>query len=339
MKRRFKKETSGRYPEAVFATFHSFFYSILRTYAGYEKRVTEEEAVDFDDMLTACHTLLSDHPDVLAAVSSRFDHIQADEFQDVSPVQYEVMKLIAGKRCNLFIVGDDDQSVYAFRGADPDVMKRFVRTVPEVRVIRLNVNYRCRERILKLSTQLIKHNKHRFRKSFIAGRTDAPGEIALTFYPDVRTEAEHVLSAYKKACSAGKSCAIIVRTNEEAERFVKAGRALYQNAPNVLTMHAAKGLEFDTVFLPRLNEGVLPVRRSKESGRLEEERRLLYVGITRGRMSVFLSCVKAGGYDGVMSRFIKEMMPYLRKYAACAIFKSTFSNADRMRSEHTIEYI
>lgn len=338
MRRRFTRETSGRYPEAVFATFHSFFYSILRAYSDYQVRYDEAGAIDYDDMLTACHRLLTEDPALLARLRARYIYIQADEFQDVSPMQAELLELIAGRGGNLFCVGDDDQSIYAFRGADPDVMKRFVKTTQGVRVIRLNINYRCRKRIIGLGNALIRHNRHRFRKRLKAGRTEAEGEIALYVYETASKEIDDVLKRYYAVCAEGKSAAIIVRTNEEVARFYKrSGKRAKSALPNVMTLHAAKGLEFDTVFLPRLNEGILPVHNSGAKGRLEEERRLLYVGITRARMRVVMSCAHREDQNGIPSRFLREVQPYLRKHGDYAIFKGTFLSSQNMRRTQEIE--
>ena len=350
MKARFMKNTGGRYPEPVFSTFHAYFYAILRKYAGYTLRHLDANEIDFNDMVISAHKLLMEQPEVLSALQQTYTYLQVDEFQDVSPLQYEVIRMIAGDACNLFCVGDDDQSVYAFRGADPDLMKRFVASVKGVQVLHLNINYRCRERIIGLSKALIKRNRHRFQKKVKPGRKDERGKLYFHPYKDSEEEIRDVLCAFYAVRKEGRSAAIIVRTNEERERILRRGKILRYaqndkaaeacyNADEhcVMTMHHAKGLEFDTVFLPRLNEGILPVHRSKETGRLEEERRLLYVGITRARMQVYLSCVVADGRDGIPSRFLKDILPYLRKHGTCAIFQDAHPAQNKKGSKQRIE--
>ena len=329
MRLRFLRETGNAYRKVHFSTFHAFFYHALN-----------REVLNYDDMAPALETRLQEDPALLSALRARFRYFLVDEFQDISPDQYRILRLLAGEENHIFAVGDDDQSIYAFRGADPDVMKRFAKTTPGISVLRLNVNYRCRKNIIGVSEALIRKNKNRFKKRAHAGRTDAKGELSLKLYPDMETEVRDVLLQYRKVRAEGVSAAIIVRTNEERERFVRQMRRhQIENEHCVMTMHHAKGLEFDTVFLPRLNEGILPVHRSKETGRLEEERRLFYVGITRARSCVYLSCTFNNTRDGAMSRFLREIIPYLRKHGTYAIFKSTFLTNSYAGSEQTIEGI
>lgn len=101
-------------------------------YHAYEKRKKEAGRIDFDDMLLLCYQLSCRRPDILKKWQERYSYILIDEFQDSSRIQYEIVKLLAGKKRNLFVVGDDDQSVYGFRGATPGIMRRFQEDFPGV---------------------------------------------------------------------------------------------------------------------------------------------------------------------------------------------------------------
>ncbi|MBP5669210.1 MAG: ATP-dependent helicase, partial [Lachnospiraceae bacterium] len=119
-------------------------------FCTYEKRRKSLGKLDFDDMLADCKRLLSENKMLRKYWQSRYEHILIDEFQDVNPAQYDVIKLLAAPPYNLFGVGDDDQSIYGFRGADPGVMQVFAKAY-HAKQVTLNVNYRCNEEIVKAS--------------------------------------------------------------------------------------------------------------------------------------------------------------------------------------------
>ena len=132
-------------------------------YEAYERERRSAGKLDFDDMLTDCKSLLLSDASIRKYWQDRFDHILIDEFQDINPAQYEVMKLLVSPQKNIFAVGDDDQSIYGFRGADPSCMKRFEQEFHAKKVV-LNINYRSNEEIVSAASRLISHNKHRFEK-------------------------------------------------------------------------------------------------------------------------------------------------------------------------------
>ncbi|MBO7339632.1 MAG: ATP-dependent helicase [Lachnospiraceae bacterium] len=136
-------------------------------FCTYEKRRKSLGKLDFDDMLADCKRLLSGNKMLRKYWQSRYEHILIDEFQDVNPAQYDVIKLLAAPPYNLFGVGDDDQSIYGFRGADPGVMQVFAKEY-HAKQVTLNVNYRCNEEIVKSSLRLIGHNKERFVKKLVS---------------------------------------------------------------------------------------------------------------------------------------------------------------------------
>ncbi|MCR4598088.1 MAG: ATP-dependent helicase [Acetatifactor sp.] len=137
----------------------------------YERERMRMGKIDFDDMLTDCHRLLSERTELRKAWQDRFDHILIDEFQDINPAQYEVIKLLTKEPYNLFGVGDDDQSIYGFRGADPGCMKRFEMDFHARKVV-LNVNYRSKAEIVQASQNLISHNHNRFDKKIMSYEED-----------------------------------------------------------------------------------------------------------------------------------------------------------------------
>lgn len=136
-------------------------------YEKYQKEMEKRRLLDFDDILVYCYELLSARPDILAGWQKQFSYILVDEFQDISMIQYDVVRLLAASHNNLFIVGDDDQSIYGFRGARPDIMKQFLRDFKTAKSCCLNVNYRCASPIVKEAAKVIEKNKNRFSKQIV----------------------------------------------------------------------------------------------------------------------------------------------------------------------------
>lgn len=134
-------------------------------YDAYKMEMNRRRLIDFDDMVLLCRDLLLARPEVLKLWQERFRYILIDEFQDISPLQYEVVRMIAAPRDNLFIVGDDDQAIYGFRGSKPEIMLNFQKDYPSARQVLLNVNYRSRRDIVETAGRLIAHNKTRFPKA------------------------------------------------------------------------------------------------------------------------------------------------------------------------------
>ena len=133
-------------------------------YDAYKKEMNSHRLIDFDDMVLLCRDLLVSRPEVLQMWQNRFKYILIDEFQDINPLQYEVVRLLAKPQDNLFIVGDDDQSIYGFRGSKPEIMLHFGEDYPDAKQVLLNVNYRSRKDIVEAAEKLISHNDMRFEK-------------------------------------------------------------------------------------------------------------------------------------------------------------------------------
>ena len=188
------------------------FQKILHYYEGYKE---EHKKIDFDDMLTKCYLLLKNNPTILKQIRQSFQYILIDEFQDINNVQFEIIKLIAKPLDNLFVVGDDDQSIYSFRGSKPHFILDFHRIYPKVKRIVLNRNYRSQEKIISTANLLIKNNKLRIEKEVIATIRDGRDVVYLN-PKDKGDEKNLTVSIINELIDMGysyKDIAIIYRTN------------------------------------------------------------------------------------------------------------------------------
>lgn len=435
----------------------------------YVSYLREFKQMDFDDILCHCYDLLTAQPDMLIRWQKQFSYILIDEFQDISPKQYEIIRLLAAPEDNLFIVGDDDQSIYGFRGASPGIMRDFMRDYPSADRIFLDINYRCNSQIVEAAGRVIGENHNRVEKQVRAAHEEGAGLYLQIFRS--ATEEEEWLSeelARKKELELLEACAMICRTNYDCamwaqtlrkkgipftmkeapksrfrhfviqdimaymalaqgrgelmrkhflrimnrpvrylkreavsqERIVEAQlTAYYRDTPvlqerirklfhdleslrtksphlqvhyirkiigydryltekygvekskelidvgiefqefvkkfqtfaqindyisqyeetlrnirtceteaagiRLMTMHASKGLEFDTVYIPDCQEGTIPSARSQTDEEIEEERRMFYVAMTRARRELYLMAYQGKSGKDVPSRFIK----------------------------------
>lgn len=445
-----------------------------KLYRTYEETKKKYRKIDFEDMLIQCRDLFMKRPDILKKWQEKFQYILVDEFQDVNQAQYDVVRMLAAPQDNLFVVGDDDQSVYGFRGAKPGIMKEFMKDYPKARQILLDVNYRSSGYIVKGALRVIGNNKIRFEKKIEAFRK--PDEtVHVQEVKDPVQEAEYVLERIREYREKGASyteMAVLYRTNVDAramselmteyqipfvmkehlnniyEHFIaldmisylrlsqgeydrkyflqianrpnryltresmKTGNVSYESlrryyrdkdwmvdridqlewdmkmicdktpyaaiqyirkrmgydeflkeyaayrkissedlfavleeiwqnskgygtikewfehiesygkmlkeqnkkngekeGVNLMTMHAAKGLEFDTVFVIEANEGSCPYKKATADEEIEEERRLFYVAMTRAKRKLVISYVKEkNGKDLLPSRFVSELL-------------------------------
>lgn len=445
-----------------------------KLYRTYEETKKKYRKIDFEDMLIQCRDLFMKRPDILKKWQEKFQYILVDEFQDVNQAQYDVVRMLAAPQDNLFVVGDDDQSVYGFRGAKPGIMMEFMKDYPKARQILLDVNYRSSGYIVKGALRVIENNKIRFKKKIEAFRK--PDEtVHVQEVKDPVQEAEYVLERIREYREKGVSyteMAVLYRTNVDAramselmteyqipfvmkehlnniyEHFIaldmisylrlsqgeydrkyflqianrpnryltresmKTGNVSYESlrryyrdkdwmvdridqlewdmkmicdktpyaaiqyirkrmgydeflkeyaayrkissedlfavleeiwqnskgygtikewfehiesygkmlkeqnkkngekeGVNLMTMHAAKGLEFDTVFVIEANEGSCPYKKATADEEIEEERRLFYVAMTRAKRKLVISYVKEkNGKDLLPSRFVSELL-------------------------------
>ncbi len=449
--------------------------AFARLYDAYGKCLKWHGKLDFDDMLLQCFQLFTKRADILEKWQKEFSYILIDEFQDSSQMQYEAVRMLAMPENNLFAVGDDDQSIYAFRGAKPAVMRLFTQDYKNTVCIPLSQNYRSAGEIVSRAGALIVHNKERFAKQIhAAGPYKDAGGVIYQAFPDKEAEyAAMVKQLREQHLGTGLSdTAVIYRTNQEsaylAECLAKAGipffakektSSIYQSASakdlfaymqfaatprrglfyqimnkplryisrsavndemvsfesllayyerkprmreavwllrqqmeylatlppyaaivyirrgigyddyietqtgqavrermreeveeltkrakqyasleewkkdirtyeealqkqgsrgafsqkeggvlQIMTMHGAKGLEYRTVYIPDMNEGNIPHNKSMTQEEIEEERRMLYVAMTRAKETLYLYYVDGGEARKRKSRFLEEIV-------------------------------
>ena len=200
----------------------------------YKQEMNRCRLIDFDDMVLLCRNLLVERPDTLKLWQERFQYILVDEFQDICSLQYEVVRMLAKPQDNLFIVGDDDQSIYGFRGSKPEIMMNFTKDYPEAQQVLLNVNYRSKQGIVDTAGKLIAHNKVRFAKEVKAQNEQTDGVNIYSFSSKLK-QAENIgllIKQYMEQPGAKYSdIAILYRTNNHtvytADKLMKEGIPFY----------------------------------------------------------------------------------------------------------------
>ena len=186
-----------------------------KIYREYDIRLRQIRLMDFDDMLVYTYELFSRRPDILSAWQSKYRYILIDEFQDINGLQWEIMKMMAEPDRHLFAVGDDDQSIYRFRGSKPEIMLGFNKDYPEAKIIYLNVNYRCASSIVTAAGKLIACNEDRYAKEV---KADFRKEDALEFriFEEQGQEnifvAEEIVKAHERGLPY-REMAVLFRTN------------------------------------------------------------------------------------------------------------------------------
>lgn len=202
-----------------------------KLYDGYDEMLKTTGKIDFDDMLVMCHELFTERKDILAAWQKKFKYILVDEFQDINLLQYQVVRMLALPENNLFIVGDDDQSVYRFRGAKPEIMLGFEKDFPGTKRVLLGTNYRSTKEIVETSLRLIEHNKVRFEKKLEPFRgSGRPVDFRVFDNPghEMDTVAQSI-RAYHDAGYQWSEIAVLFRTG--ANSGLMAERLMGYNIP------------------------------------------------------------------------------------------------------------
>lgn len=185
--------------------FHSKYLAqdeFAEVFRSYEHQKKELKKFDFDDMLVQCYALFRKKPEILQGWQKRFQYILIDEFQDINRVQYEVIRMLAAPRYNLFVVGDDDQSIYGFRGAKPELMLYMKQEFPSLRTISLTVNYRSTEFITGAAARVILHNDTRFYKRVQSFRGRGQN-VHVQEVLDEQEEAQYVTEEIQKKLDQG----------------------------------------------------------------------------------------------------------------------------------------
>src|ERR1700758_411683 len=197
-----------------------------RAFEAYEKTLRKNGALDFDDLLLRAVEVLRRSDEARGAWQRRFRYLHVDEYQDTNRVQYDLLRLLAGSHPNLCVVGDEDQSIYRWRGAEVGNILNFSKDFPDARVFRIEQNYRSRQKILDAAAAVVSKNVRRIGKELSATRGEGPN---LTFYEarDARAEAEYVsgrVAEIQREDSAAH-CAVMYRTNAQSRALEEVFRA------------------------------------------------------------------------------------------------------------------
>ncbi len=195
----------------------------LKIYSDYNEEMKRNGKLDFDDILYKCYVTLKQDKNVLKFWQNQYQYILIDEFQDINQIQMSIIELLAGSSNNLFVVGDDDQSIYGFRGAKPEIIIEFKNKYPDIKQIILDVNYRSTPEIVEISNKLIKKNEVRLEKS-----ADAAGKRGRE--PDLRCFRNQLdefkfvaekIKQYEKSGIKSSDIAILVRNNSQIPEMIK----------------------------------------------------------------------------------------------------------------------
>ena len=237
-------------------------------YLEYQKELKKNNALDFDDLLVKAVELFQSCPDVLEYYQERFRYIMVDEYQDTNTVQFKLISILAGKYHNLCVVGDDDQSIYKFRGANIQNILDFEHVFPDAEVVKLEQNYRSTKHILDTANAVIAHNRGRKEKALWTEN----GEGEPVFFQQFQTgydEAEYVAGEIRKKVKNGegeyKDFAVLYRTNAQSRLFEE--KFLYANIPYKLiggvNFYSRKEIKDVLAYLKTIDNGKddLAVRR------------------------------------------------------------------------------
>jgi len=218
------KVKNNRIPLEEFVSEKCSADAFRNIYRNYERHRKELKKIDFDDMLVLCYELFRSRLDVLAQWQKKFRYVLIDEFQDINRIQYDVIRMLAQPENNLFVVGDDDQAIYGFRGADSELMLGFGKDFPDAKQILLGMNYRSTANIVQNSLKLIENNVERYSKKLEANR-EGGSCLHIQEVKDPVEEAEYVLEEIQKCKENGikeEEIAILFRVHTDARAVVEA---------------------------------------------------------------------------------------------------------------------
>lgn len=195
----------------------------IKIYKKYDDKLRRERLMDFDDMLVFCYELFDQRPDILHIWQQKFQYILVDEFQDINKIQFAIIKMLAKPKNNLFIVGDDDQSIYQFRGAKPEIMLGFEQQYENCKKVILNVNYRSSEEIVSCAKRLIANNTRRFQKEI---KSSAPklAPVDIMEFETQREENLKIMELIRQYADQGiayEQMAVIFRTNIQPGTLIR----------------------------------------------------------------------------------------------------------------------
>ncbi len=192
-------------------------------YNFYQESLKRARLIDFDDMLVYCYELFTQRPDILAGWQKRYRYILIDEFQDINLIQYNIIRMLAAPENNLFVVGDDDQSIYGFRGSKPEIMLGFDKIYPDVKKVILDKNYRSTGNIVAAAQRVISQNKTRYSKNI---RTDniKGDKVDIVEFKSIHEQYQRIIDEIRGGIQQGKTYkdyAVLYRTNSIAAPLVR----------------------------------------------------------------------------------------------------------------------
>jgi len=194
------------------------FYDICTSYQDLKKR---NGLIDFDDMVYECYLYLKSDREALVKWGNKYRYLLLDEFQDINPIQYEMLKLLSTEYKNICAVGDDDQSIYGFRGAKPACLKSFEKEY-QAKIIHLNVNYRSADEIIQAAQQMIAGNQDRYEKLHTTG-TKKSGKVAVKTFESIIQEQQYLTEILTDHIrNSSKTIGLLFRTNLQLQRFAVA---------------------------------------------------------------------------------------------------------------------
>ena len=255
--------------------------------------------LDYNDLIKFSLYIFEQHEDIRLKWQQRLEYIMIDEFQDIDALQYELMEVLCGYHGNLFIVGDPDQTIYTWRGANVKYLLDFDKVFPNVQTIMMMENYRSTPEILAAANSLIAKNGHRIKKDLLP--TKPSGEKVVCHFADTQEAEAHWMVGEESTMEHYLAHIALFSNGDVAEQGDKV---------KLMTVHAAKGLEFPYVFLCGMNEGIFPSRKVRTLPGMEEERRLAFVALTRAEKGLYLSEADGWNFDGsprYPSRFLLDI--------------------------------
>ncbi|RKU27649.1 hypothetical protein C6499_11610 [Candidatus Poribacteria bacterium] len=293
----------------------------VEIYEKYEQRLKEDGRIDYPNQLLFTDELLTDVPEVKKKWQEKFDLIFVDEYQDTDPVQYRIIKALAEKHQNLRVVGDDDQGIYGWRGADIQNILNFEQDYPNAKVIPLGQNYRSTQRIVEASRALADFNPDRREKELFTRNREGE-KVKHLHCENADVEANTIADFISRSIKEGKNpndFAALYRTKKQAKLFktafdnlgipfheVKKSSDRDTHGVSLMTIHKSKGLEFPNVFVVGVCKNLLPNYYNRHEKDWDEELRLLYVAMTRAKNWLCLSSYDYDEYKRGRSPFLER---------------------------------
>ena len=290
-------------------------------YEKYEQRLKEDGWIDYPNQLLLTDELLTNVPEVKEKWQEKFDLIFVDEYQDTDPVQYRIIKALAGTHQNLRVVGDDDQGIYGWRGADIQNILNFEQHYPNTKVISLGQNYRSTQRIVETSRALAEFNPDRRDKDLFT-RNLKGEKVKHLHCENASVEANTIAEFISRSIEEGRNpndFAVLYSTNKQAKPFktdfknfgipfheVKKSSDRDAHGVSLMTIHKSKGLEFPNVFVVGVCKNLLPHYYNRHEKDWDEELRLLYVAMTRAKNWLCLSSYDYDEYKRGRSPFLER---------------------------------